>query len=109
MNPARILAAYRLIFVALILVASAQTLAAGGVHASHAALLALAEIAGALALGWRRTQWIGASLLLVVFACAQVLSALEGGYPTRFLQYAASTIFIVTLDRALSRQQRPTE
>jgi hypothetical protein len=54
----RALAVYRLIFSALIIVASFQTLlAAQGDHA--VVLLAVTEIAGALILCWRRTQWLG--------------------------------------------------
>jgi hypothetical protein len=96
----RALAAYRLIFSALITVASLQTLlAAQGEHAVM--LLAGTEIAGAFILCWRRTQWLGAGILLVVFACAQVVSATHGEWPTRFLLYAASALLIVTMDRAL--------
>lgn len=101
MSVARILAAYRAIFCALIVVASIQTLAEGPAH--HVVLLAAAEIAGALMLAWRRTQSAGAAVLIAVFATAQVLSAVEGEYPMRFLQYAAGTILIVLLDRALAR------
>jgi hypothetical protein len=104
MSAARILAAYRAIFVTLIVVASVKTLIAERSH--HIVLLAAAEIAGALLLMRRRAQWVGAALLLAVFACAQVISAVEGDYPTRFLQYAASTILIVMMDRMLS-QTRP--
>jgi hypothetical protein len=100
MSAARILAAYRVIFSTLIVVASLQTLAAHSAH--HVLLLAAVEIAGALMLVWRRTQWVGAALLVVVFASAQVMSAVEGDYPTRFLQFAASTLLIVLLDRTLS-------
>ena len=100
MSAARILAAYRLIFCALIVVASLQTLAQRLPH--HAVLLAVVEIAAALMLMWRGTQWVGAAALLVVLAAAQVLSALQGEYPTRFVQYAASTLLIVLLDRRLS-------
>jgi len=96
-----ILAVYRLIFSALITVASVQTLlAAQGDYALT--LLASAEIAGALMLGWRRTQWPGAALLLIVFAGAQLMSAMQGEWPTRFLLYAASVLLIVTLDRTLA-------
>lgn len=100
MSATRILAVYRVIFVVLIVVASIQTLAQAPPH--HVLLLAAAEIAGALMLLWRRTQWAGAAVLLVVFASAQVVSAFEGEYPTRFLQYSASTILIALLDRRLS-------
>lgn len=101
MSAARILAAYRMIFGALIVMASIQTLAARPVH--HVVLLGAIEIAGALMLVWRRAQWAGAALLLLVFAGAQVMSAVEGEYPTRFLQYAASTLLIVLLDRTLAQ------
>jgi hypothetical protein len=100
-SAARILAAYRAMFSTLIVVASAQTLIAE--RSQHIVPLATAEIAGALLLMWRRAQWVGAALLLAVFACAQVISAIEGDYPTRFLQFAASTVLIVMMDRALSR------
>ena len=100
MSAGRILAAYRVIFSTLIVVASLQTLIAERAH--HVVLLAAAEIAGALLLMWRRAQRVGAAALLAVFACAQVISAVEGEYPTRFLQFAASTVLVVMLDRALS-------
>ena len=101
MSARRALAAYRLIFSALIIVASFQTLLAA--QRDHAVvLLAVTEIAGALILCWRRTQWLGAALLLVVFACAQLMSAVHGEWPTRFTLYAASALLIVTMDRALA-------
>ena len=82
------------------LVASLQTLVSEhGVP--HVVPLAAAEILGALLLLWRRTQWVGLTLLLLVFAGAQLLAALEHSWPTRFLQYAASALLIVLLDRAL--------
>jgi hypothetical protein len=98
-SAARILFAYRVIFCALLVMASIQTLA--GRHPHHAVPLAVVEIAAALLLLWRRTQWIGAAALLVVLAAAQILSAVEGEYATRFVQYAASTLLIVLLDRRL--------
>lgn len=101
MSALRALAAYRLIFSALIVVASLQTLRVA--QADHAAvLLAATEIAGALILCWRRTQWLRAALLLLVFASAQLMSAMHGEWPTRFLLYAASALLIVTMDRALA-------
>jgi NADH:ubiquinone oxidoreductase subunit 6 (subunit J) len=96
----RLLALYRLVFSALIIAASVQTLlAAQGDHA--VILLAGTEIAGALILCWRRAQWLGACLLLGVFAFAQVMSAMQGDWPTRFLLYAASALLIVSMDRTL--------
>jgi hypothetical protein len=101
MSAPRILAVYRLIFGALITVASVQALFAA--HGDHAVvLLAGAEIAGALLLCWRRTQWPGAAVLLIVFAAAQVHSAMQGEWPIRFLLYAASALLIVTMDRRLA-------
>ena len=102
MTPGRILNAYRLLFSVLIVVASVQTLLAEPLR--HAALLAAAEIAGALLLLWRPAQWIGATVLLCVFAGAQVMAAAAGNYPTRFLQYALSTLLIVMLDGLLERR-----
>ena len=101
MSAARILAAYRAGFVALIWLASVQALLAGHEGRHNIVPLAAAEIVGAAALLWRRTQLPGACVLLGVFAVAQVLSALEGRWPTQFLQYAASTVFIVALSRAI--------
>ena len=101
MSAARILAAYRAGFVALIWLASVQALLAGHEGGHNIVLLAAAEIVGAAALLWRRTQLPGACLLLGVFAVAQVLSALAGRWPTQFLQYAASAVFIVAMDRAM--------
>jgi hypothetical protein len=65
-------------------------------------LAAYRLIFSALILCWRRTQWLGAGLLLLVFACAQVLHAMQGEWPTRFLLYGASALLIVTMDRALA-------
>jgi hypothetical protein len=99
-NARTLLAGYRVCFCGLILVASVQTLVSEhGVP--HVVPLAAAEILGALLLLSRRTQWVGLTLLLVVFAGAQLLAALEDSWPTRFLQYAASALLIVLLDRAL--------
>ncbi len=101
MSAARILAVYRGVFVALIVVASIQALLAGHEGGHNIVPLATAEIGGAAALLWRRTQLFGACVLLAVFALAQLLSALEGRWPTQFLQYAASTVFIVNLEHVL--------
>lgn len=103
MSPARVLGVYRLVFSVLIVVASIQTLL--GAPAHHVILLSAAEVLGALLLLWRRGQWLGLSLLLIVFACAQLISAAEGSYPTRFAQYAASALLIVLMDRVLTRRR----
>jgi len=101
-SPLRVLAVYRLIFSALIVVASLQALIAAHAGAHHMPALASIEIGGALLLGFRRTQWLGACLLLGVFVGAQLITAFEGKYPSQFLQYAASTLLIVPLDRAFA-------
>lgn len=100
MNAARLLAGYRVFFCLLLSIASAQTLMAEQ-DLPHVMPLASAEILGALLLCWRRTQWFGLTVLLVVFAGAQLLAASQGVWPTRFLQYAGSALLIVLLDRAL--------
>jgi hypothetical protein len=102
MSAARILSIYRALFVALLVVASIQALLAGHEGGHNIVPLAAAEIAGAVALLWRRSRPAGACVLLGVFACAQVLSALGGRWPTQFLQYAASTVLIIAMGRAIS-------
>ena len=84
MSAARMLAVYRAIFLTLIVAASLQALLGGHEGAHNIVLLAAAEIAGAVALLWRRTQLPGACLLLAAFALAQVLSALEAAGPRSF-------------------------
>ena len=105
MSCQRILATYRVLFCLLIIVASVQTLVAEP-DVPHLVPLATLEILGALLLMWRRTQWGGLALLLVVFAGAQLMSALWGSWPTRFLQYAASAVLIALMDSALGSQRR---
>jgi len=106
-SATRLLAGYRVAFAALIIIASVQTLLAAQPHGHGVMLLAGVEIAGALSLMWRRTQWLGACLLLGVFGVAQVMHAMAGEWPTRFLQYALSTLLIVALDRALVAETTP--
>jgi hypothetical protein len=97
----RLVSAYRLFYCPLIIVASLQTLAAEH-DVAHVVPLAGAEIAGALLLSWRRTQGLGLTVLLLVFAGAQLMAAMAATWPTRFLQYAGSALLVVMLDRALS-------
>jgi hypothetical protein len=101
MNGARLLKAYRALYALLIILASVQT-ALAAYALPHLLTLALVEIAGAALLCVRRTQRAGLVLLLLVFAGAQLLEALAGEWPTRYLQYALSALFIVLLDGALS-------
>ena len=102
MTPARLLLLYRGTFVALLVIASVQTLAGEGRASLPVAALASVEIGAALLLLWQRSQVAGMILLLVVFAVAQTVTAMMGQLQTHFLQFAASTILIVSLDRALA-------
>jgi hypothetical protein len=101
MRADTVLGVYRVCFVALLILASVQTALFGHEGGHPVAGLAVAEIAGALALLWPRTQIAGGGVLLAVFALAQVLSARGGHWPTQFLQYAASTLLILLMGRAL--------
>lgn len=103
MSALRTLEIYCASFVALLVFASAEAVLAGHESGSHIVPLAAAEIVGALALLSRHTRLTGACVLLAVFAFAQVLSALAGHWPTQFLQYAASTLLILALGRALTK------
>ncbi len=105
MSAPRILAAYRWLYCLLLLVASVQALLSHGGEHAHAALLGAAEASGALLLLVRRTQWLGAWLLLLVFSAAQTAAALASAWPVRFALYAAGAFLIVLMDRAL--QGRP--
>jgi hypothetical protein len=109
MNAAKLLALYRIVFVTLLVVASLQTLGVGHEGGHDVAVLAATEILAALALLWRPTQVIGACVLLLVFVVAQALAGLTGQWPTRFLQYAASTVLIVTMDRHVLRGATPAD
>jgi hypothetical protein len=103
-----ILAGYRYLFCALLLIASAQALLSAGQEHAHAPLLGLVEALGAGLLVVRRSQWLGAWLLLVVFSCAQIAAARASEWPVRFVLYAACAFLIVLLDGAL-RSGRPAQ
>ncbi len=100
MNAATIIKVYRLVFIALIVIASVQTLMEGPAHPHHS-LIAAIEIAGALLMLDRRTRLPGAAALLVTFVLAQSYAASLGHWPLHYLQYAASTVMIVLLDRRI--------
>lgn len=104
MSATRLLALYRITFVALLVLACVQTLLSEHEGGHEVVLLAGIEIVAALALLWPRTRLAGACVLLGVFAIAQYWSALAGRWPTHFLQYAASVLLIVTLERAAHTQ-----
>lgn len=103
MSMQRVLFAYRFLFVAFIIAASAQTLVTAHAHKglSPKFLTALAsvEIVAAVLFIFHQTQMIGAALLLAVFAVATVASVTAGDMPAHFFYYAGTTLFIVWLDR----------
>ena len=103
MSARGLLELYRRTFCLLLIVASVQSLAAAQHAVPHLVPLAAAEILGALLLLGRRMQRVGLALLLLSLAGAQLLAGLEGAWPARFAQYAASALLIVLLDRALGR------
>ncbi|MEY2562175.1 MAG: hypothetical protein QOH88_368 [Verrucomicrobiota bacterium] len=89
---------YSGIFSAYIIWSSAVTLRSHGEQ--HAvALLAAAEIAAALLFAFGRTRRFGLVILLAIFAVATVADFAHGGFPFRFLFYAASALLIVRLVR----------
>lgn len=100
MSVATLLSWYRITFVVLLLVASVLTMVD---HDHHGALLTAMEIVGALAFMWRRSQYIGAAILLGVFAFAAFLAIGQGWWATHLVQYAASVLFITAIDHKLSR------
>ncbi len=101
MSAHGLLASYRLAFAAILLVASVLTIA-GPEH--DAVALAAAEIAGIAFFVWRRSQHLGAAILLGVFAFAESVSISRGQLPTHFLQYAAAVIFVIAMDRRLAQR-----
>ena len=106
MSSSRALLAFRLTFVSFIVFASARTIFEAGAIASSAHLasthliaLASTETAAAVALLWRRTERVGAVLLVVVFVVGAILDTRAGDIPVRYVYYAATTLFIVFLSR----------
>jgi len=55
-------------------------------------------------LSWRKTQLLGAGLLVCVFLGAEMISVAQGTWPTQFLQYACCAIGIVMSGRAMAAQ-----
>ena len=103
MSAPRILAGYRYLFCALLVVASVQALMTPAAQHAHAVPLAAAVASGALLLLGRTTQWLGAWMLCAVFSCAQIAAARASEWPVRFVLYAACAFLIALLDDALRR------
>ena len=111
MSALQALYAFRLVFVAFIVWASARTFAEGWptAHGGSPAqagpyiqLLAGAEIAAAALFLWPAAQlWAGAALI-AIFAIATVLDLMAGGVPARFAYYAATVAVVAFLDLKLT-------
>jgi hypothetical protein len=85
-------------YVAFIVYASAQTFA--DVHAAHGshgwpiAVLALVEIAAALALLLAPLEFAACVVLLAVYGIAAVLTVADGEVPLRFIFYGATALVL---------------
>ena len=74
MSAVAIVRMYRFVFAGLLAVATVQTM-----FAEHDAMvLAAIELVAILLFLWRRTELLGAGLLVVLFAFAEVLTAAHG-------------------------------
>lgn len=110
-TAAQALYAFRLVFVAFIVWASAKTFMEGwptgpGAASGHAALgirlLAGTEILAAALFLWPAAQlWSGATLI-AIFAIATVIDLAAGGVPARFAYYSATVAVVAFLDLKLA-------
>jgi hypothetical protein len=101
--------AFRLLYVAFIVVASATTFTSawGAMHATgHSAAsptflagLAAVEIVAALLFAFRRLEIPAGIALLITFAIAEVLSILSAEVTLRFFFYAGTVLFILAAAR----------
>lgn len=102
--------AFRLLYVAFIVVASATTLmsawtemyASGGHSAPNPSLLvvlAAVEIAAAISFSFRRIEIPAGIALLIVYAVAEVLSIHHQEVTLRFIFYAGTVLFILAAAR----------
>ena len=102
--------ALRWVFVWTILLSSLATLIqasgiAGGSPDRDIAILASIEIAAVIAFTAERWRGWAAVVLLLVFATACIVSAVQGEFAARFIYFAASTIFLQGADRRASQGQ----
>lgn len=104
MSTDRALAAFRIVFVAYIVLVSAEAVFAARVIAPRAHLaawhviaLGSSEIVSALLMLSRRTERVGMIALLFIFAIATILDTRAGDIPVRYAYYAATALFIVFL------------
>lgn len=94
----RVLAWYRAIYVACIVVLSVQTMLVATSVTDHHFWLAALEIVGAILLLVRRAQLAGLVVLLVVYAIAATHELLRGHSVVSLVLFAASAAAIVLLD-----------
>lgn len=111
MTPQAALYAYRCVYVAFIVWASAKTFLegwpapAGHGHGGSAHMglfirgLAATEIAAALAFLWLPAQVWAGGLLIAIFAIATAVDLVHGGVPARFAYYSATVMVLIVLTR----------
>ena len=97
----KILRGYRVLFVAVILGLSVQTMTRAKQLTDHHFWLAAIEILGCLLFLARRTQIAGLCLLLATFSVAAIHDIVTGYVPFSLVLFGASAVTIVLLDRAI--------
>jgi hypothetical protein len=101
MRAERIIAWYRVIFVAVIIALSVETMTRAKRLTDHHFWLAAIEIIACLLLLIRRTQTVGLALLLAVISVVAIHDVVTGGLPFGLVLFGASATTIVLLDRAI--------
>ena len=112
MSPRRAILTFRVVFVAFIAWASANSwVRIHAAHQGHAGLLhqglCALEIAAALLFLFRPLQRVGLTLLLAVFAVAGVAMVSGGELPFQLIYYAATALFISFIDRSTPPSPAP--
>lgn len=97
----KILRTYRVLFVAMIIGLSVETMMHAKRFSDHHFWLAAIEIVGCLLFLVRRTQVAGLSLLLATFSVAAIHDVASGYVPFALVLFGASAVTIVLLDRAI--------
>ncbi len=97
---------YRWLFIGLLCFSSTQTIVAAHNLDGHAGIHQIAlgsvEIVGAILFLFRRTQVMGAGILILIFAVATILAAMMEELTGRFLFYAGTVAYILLTDRRLA-------
>ncbi len=97
----KILRVYRVLFIAVIVGLSVQTMMRAKQFSDHHFWLAAIEIMGCLLFLVRRTQTAGLALLLATFSVAAIHDIATGSLPFSLVLFGASAVTIVLLDRAI--------